>query len=310
VAWGLSASLLSLMADDAKRERFAALEESDLAGIASRLIGRDAYGSNARLAEALRVAGAPAPDAINEHVTHMLWCGWREARHRSGQQAGPEAILVDPSRLKEVHRRPAILLVPMTLCMQDAAHVLQDLAGERPFIMYGEGLGDVTPSGMPGRLAQPGLAGLREILEVLDQDGLFATFADFVYGNHRQEPMTLFGRAHPVSSAFIGLLGRQGAVVLPLTCIRRDKCIEVHLRAPWPVGPDVPRAARVAGVSERLEQLIGMAPSQWLLMATLTFESPQAVPEPRGDTDGRQDPATASDRRDQRSRGESIGGVG
>jgi len=280
VAWGLSASLLSLLADDAQRERFAALKESDLSDIARRLIDRDAYGNNVRLAEALRAVGAPAPDAIHEHMTHLLWCGWREARHRGGQRPATEAVLVDPGQLEQVRNRPTILLVPMTLCMPDAAQILQDLAAERPFIIYGEGLGNPASSGVTGRFAQPGLVGLSEILDVLDQGGLFATFADFVYGNHRQEPMTLFGRAHPVSSAFVGLLRRPGSVVLPLTCIRHGKHIEVHLRAPWPVGPDVSREARVAGVSERLEQLIGMAPPQWLLVATLTFESPQTVPQP------------------------------
>lgn len=310
MAWGLSASLLSVVADDARRERLAALEEPELSRIAHRLIDRDAYGNNARLAEALGAAGAPAPDALHQHMTHLLWCGWREARHRSGQRPVSGAALVDPNQLEAVRGRPTILLVPMTLCMPDAAQVLQDIAGDRPFIMYGEGLGDHTSSGVTGRFAQPGLAGLGEILDVLDRGGVFATFADFVYGNHRQDPMTLFGRQHPVSSAFIGLLGRPGTVVLPLTCVRRGAHIDVHLRAPWPVGPDMSREARVAGVSERLEQLIGMVPPQWLLMATLTFESPQAIPQPKGDIDGRTDRAVAGDRRHQGPRGEGVRGVG
>ncbi len=277
MAWGLSASLLSLLADDAQRARFAAMRESELADLAARLVDRDAYGNNEQLADALDACGAVTPDAMVDHATHLLWCGWREAQYRSGHWPTSNVSLVDPDEeLRRVSDRPTILLVPMTLCMPDAASILHQLAGPRPFIMYGEQLGDTASSGVAGRFAQPGLGGLQEILDVLDKGGIFATFADFVYGGHRMDPMTLFGREHPVSSAFVGLLGRPEAVVLPLTCIRRNSQIEVHLRAPWPVGPDVPREARVAGVAQRLEQLIGILPHQWLLAATLTFESPQA----------------------------------
>ena len=292
---GLSASLLSVLADDILRERLAALQEGDLPDLAGRLVARDAYGNNAQLRGALALMGARSPDVMERHVEHVLWCGWREARSRRGDALEIESHVVDRVHFESVGNRPTVLLAPMTLCLPDAARLLADLAGGRPLIIYGEGLTDGSASRASGRFAPEGLAGLAEIVQVLDEGGIFATYADFVYGTHRQETMTLFGVPRPVSSAFIGLLGRPDTVVLPLSCVRGDDEVRVHLQPPWPVGPGVPRADRVAEVSARLEDAIRVAPHQWLLASTLTFDSPQAL-QPEGQPDERASAAVASNR--------------
>jgi hypothetical protein len=69
-------------------------------------------------------------------------------------------------------------------------------------------------------------------------------------------------------------------MLLPLICLRAGDELVVHCEEPLLVeaAPERRHAARAAvagAVGELLEGLIAIAPEQWRLLPSLTFEAPQ-----------------------------------
>lgn len=119
---------------------------------------------------------------------------------------------------------------------------------------------------------------------MLDGGGILCTYPDFVYETRAAETIRLFGWDRPVSSGFISLASRNGTMLRPLVCRHKDDAVLVHIDEPVRVEnqglsgpPDRTRARTAIGqaVGELLEGLIRRAPEQWLLLPTLTFESPE-----------------------------------
>lgn len=156
----------------------------------------------------------------------------------------------------------------------------------RPCVVFGEDL-DAASNVPSDRLEiVSGMSGatVRRILEVLDEGGILCTYPDFVYERRAAETIRLFGMDRPVSSGFISLASRNGTMLLPLVCNREYDAVVVHIDEPVRVenqgpteAPGRTRARAVIGqvVGELLEGLIRRAPEQWLLLPTLTFESPE-----------------------------------
>ncbi len=272
----LTASLLAITADPVQRRRLAALRADSLQQIAEHLVEGDAYGSNHPMRAALGLIGREGPDVLTDHIAHHLWCTWRECRHVEGVADALDVVVRNEANVGPTDGLPTVLLVPMTLGPTDAVATLHRLAGERPFIVYGEQLSDEPPP-WASHAASPGLAGLSEIISVLDGGGVFATFADFAYAGHRHEVMTLFERERPISSAFVGVVARADVRVLPVVCLRRAQTIEVVVRAPRSVPSGADRSAITDLLASELERLVTLAGEQWLLASTLVFDSPQAA---------------------------------
>lgn len=246
----------------------------------------DPYGEGQAIVRALDVASASGGDA-HRHVEHQLWCAWRQAAWTNGL-AEPLQIRAEGLEwLAETEGKPTLLVTPMTLAPGDAMNAIAQLnTARRPCVVFGEDIGtgdDVAGdrlevvSGMSG-------ATVRRILEVLAQGGVLCTYPDFVYEGRTAESIPLFDADRPVSSGFLSLAARHGTMLLPLACFREDEGVLVHVEEPVEVQADptldaagrgAARALVANAVGDLLEGLIRLAPEQWLLLPTLTFESPE-----------------------------------
>jgi hypothetical protein len=279
---GLQQTLNALSFDPLLAQLFASTPDAQLARLATSLATADPYGERAALAEALTLASAD-PDT-RAHLEHRLWCARRQAAWTTGLARPLPCRLEGASWLRETAGHPTILVTPMTLAPSDGLRVIARLNPGRDAIVYGEAAPDDLGGGdgLPEVVSGGGSPALRRILEVLRGGGVMCTYPDFVYDGHAAAPIVLFGTRRAVSAGFLSLAARDDTMLLPLICVRAGEEVVVHVNEPLRVeigdGPTdraLQRAAVAAAVAEMLEELIAVAPAQWLLLPTLTFRSPQ-----------------------------------
>lgn len=243
----------------------------------------DPYGEHDAILRALQLVSSTIEDP-REHIRHQLWCAWRQAAWTSGL-AKPLPIRVEGLEfLAETEERPTILVTPMTLAPADAMNAIARLnVAGRACVVFGEDL-QVSTEDRLEIVTGMSTATVRRILEVLDARGILCTYPDFVYEGRTAESIRLFGTERPISSGFVSLASRNDTMLLPLICMHQDELMTVHIEEPLLVQnhgasdttsrTDV-RELILTAVGDLLESLIRRAPEQWLLLSTLTFESPE-----------------------------------
>ncbi|MCI4062691.1 hypothetical protein MRQ36_08945 [Micromonospora sp. R77] len=260
-------------------------EVDELAGW---LAAGDPYRENRRIGQALAaVGGDSGPDAVRRVLAHQLWCAWRQARWTAGAARPlPTTQVVGAEWLAETAGHPTVLVSPLTVPAPDALHAVAEVFGDRPLVAFGEDTSSAElPAGVRVPVVSEGSGALRRILATLADGGVLCTYPDFVYPGRGVEPVTLFGRRRPISAGFVSLAARPGTMLLPAVLHRRGDRLVLRLEEPLLVG-DRPadRASARAGLrqvlADVLAALISRAPEQWLLLPTLTFDSPQLAPLP------------------------------
>lgn len=290
----LARSLRVLTADPVGRRLLATADAGALEALTAHLVSDDPYGERRHLELALARVGRPGESEAA--IRHQVWCAHREAAWRTGRldaaALGSSLIMDGDHWAQETEGYPTVLISPMTLALSDAswviAHAIPRLAPQRPVLVYGDGLepGDIGIADVDARMAGDGRDALRRIRETLAARGVFCTYADFVYDGHEATRVELFGRPHPISSAFVGLASQPNTMLLPCLLTRTaDDAVRCCFSEPTLVtiepGPQSTAqriwhhrmVAQLVGTT--LETLIGEAPLQWQLLATLSYDSPQ-----------------------------------
>ncbi len=284
-----------MLADPLGRRTLAAMEVGELENLAQAIATDDPYWENAFLAQALQLAGAEGA-RVRDVIEHQLWCTWRQARWATKQltpeDLGQSLEVTGTEWIAETIGKPTILIAPMTLCTWDAVEAVQHFArrecGEREILFYGEDL-----AGHDARfVAGDDIAVLRRITRALAHGGVFCTYPDFVYRGHPALPVRMFGVPRPMSSGFAYLAARPGVYLLPCLLLRRGERIAAEISEPIlledksePGGPSF-QSLTAQVVATALEELIRRAPTQWLLLPTLSFDTPEMAPHPEQATKG------------------------
>jgi hypothetical protein len=280
---GLSDLLLQLRATPAGRRKLMTL---DTEAEARRLCDDDPHGEGERMHLALERAGAASPDALRDWYRHLLGCMGREAAFIEVPAFyEPPLIKYEGARwLAETEGRPTMLVSPMTQALPDVMEVMSRLAETRPLVVYGESLSVETDPRLAMLSAGHGLQAVRRIARTLREGGVLCTYLDFLYDGHAGVPVTLFGQLRPLSSGYLSLAMRHGAHLLPAVMtfvegVKRELRVSFDepVAIPPLYGDDAVRerpfiARMIAGM---LEALVARAPTQWLLLPTLSFDMPQ-----------------------------------
>lgn len=287
---GLQASLALAGHDPLLVRLLARLDAGQLLQVARDWLRSDPGAERQRLQAAVLevMPSAGAEDDLAHWVEHQLWCAWREAGWHTGAERPELPVqLVNGRYLAETEGRPTILVAPMTLGTRDAVAATRQVLGDRPLLFFGEDV-DADDLGPQAEAAGSGLLAVRRIHDLLAAGGVLCTYADFAYPTHSAQPMQLFGRERPVASGLLSLAVRFDTMLLPSVAIRTAAGLQVVLDEPLQLqepGARLRGTAKQAAmeavaqaIGDTLEQRIRLAPLQWLLLPTLTFDSPQLAP--------------------------------
>src|SRR5690606_3531883 len=129
--------------------------------------------------------------------------------------------------------------------------------------------------------AESNITGIKKIRQVLRNNGIFFTYADFVYDVHRIIQGRLFGIVRNYSHGLISIAASSQAALLPLTIFHHGDHMEVNLLEP--VKHSISSYQDKISVQQKeevlcivlgkiLEGLIQNVPNQWRLLSTLTHE--------------------------------------
>jgi hypothetical protein len=279
---GSQAALRALSFEPTLARLFASTPWSQVEELARWSHADDPYGEREAIRRALAIVGADV-DASG-HVLHQLWSAWRQAAWTSGVAEPLQVTLEGAAHLAETEGHPTLLVTAMTLAPADAIDAIaRTRSAGRPCIVFGEDMDTEGQSPAGDVEIVTGISGatIRRILDVLDAGGILCTYPDFVYDYRSADTIRLYGLERPVASGFVSLASRNGTMLLPLLCSRAgsDKLV-VDVFEPVEVvsdgsGREAARALIRAALSSMLEEIIGRAGDQWLLLPTLTFESPQ-----------------------------------
>ena len=278
-----------MLADPLGRRMLAAMDARELQSMAQAIAADDPYWENGFLARALRLAGADGTE-VREVIEHQLWCTWRQARWATKkltrEDLGQSLEVTGREWIAETIGKPTILIAPMTLCTWDAVESVQHFArrecGDREILFYGEDMGSHDARFVAG----DDITVLRRISRTLAEGGVFCTYPDFVYRGHPVLPVRMFGVPRPMSSGFAYLAARPGVHLLPCLLLRQGETIHAEICEPIllednsePGGPSF-QSLTAQVVASTLEELIRRAPSQWLLLPTLSFDAPEMAHPP------------------------------
>lgn len=273
----LEGSLSALLHDPLGRGLLAGL---DVEAAAAVLSDDDLYGDRQRLAQAAALAGAD----VTEWYRHRLWCAQRDAL---AERAKPLEIAVHGTEyLAETAGWATILVSPMTVRLADALSVIRVIAEGRRVIVYGHEVFAEDIADTAIEVADPHRQTRAHIISVLDAGGLYCTYGDFAYADLPVRMVRMFGQPRPMSAGWVRLAARDGTMLLPTLCRRTaDNRLDVDISEPIRIesGP-TPSLSDLEGLAailaELLEEQIRLAPAQWLLLPTLSFESPEMASVP------------------------------
>jgi lauroyl/myristoyl acyltransferase len=165
-----------------------------------------------------------------------------------------------------------------------ALHALKRFQPNRKIVIYGEDM-EVYCAAHPEYqelFAQNTIHGMKKILSILDEGGIFITYPDFTYKQHLTVAGTLFGIERAFSSSFLKILLKSKAVLLPMTATRLKSALQMHFYAPILYNTNeeyenLPTEIKIkilcTLISKIIEGLILKVPNQWRLLPTLSHES-------------------------------------
>jgi hypothetical protein len=275
------------------RSFLASASPGQLKAVASDIVSGDLFQfpSVIRAAARLLPIKVDLDDFTHEHVEHLLWIQHRRAYWRARQNFGKESAgcPIDVKGLENAEMTdgfPTIVISPMTVAYEDALWTMCMISGKRNVAIYGQGLFrdlffEQTVSAFSAAHIHL-VSGPREILETLERNGIFLTYADFVYDGHPVQRTSFWGRPWPFSSAFIGLCARDGTMLLPASFVHDADGITLSFREPVQISlPEETtdrrwsRSLVAATVARLVEETILENPVQWQLLVTLVAECQQ-----------------------------------
>lgn len=276
---GMAEALHLLSYDPCASQVFCRRPLGELHRLADWVCERDPYGELTRLRAALGLVD-PRDDDLHGHVRHQLWCAWRQASWTAGlARPLPAVVAAGQQWLDETRGHPTVLVSPMTMTTADALHTVSAVFADRHVVAVGEGA--IPQYDAEISVVNGDVGSIRHVLRHLAAGGVLGTYADFVYADRDAEPTVMFGRARPISSGFVAVASRPGTMLLP-TVMRRSDDEQIAMEFDEPIlVQGMPQDARSARKSMRqliaqlLESLIRRNPQQWLLLPTLSFDSPQ-----------------------------------
>jgi hypothetical protein len=271
---------------------------SQLKKIANELLRKDLYHFPSLIKAAAQHLNLTSdPDKfVREHLEHLLWVHHREALWlsggiRSSGEVGVKLHIKGTKHLKITANYPTVFISPMVLAYEDILWIIREITKKRELVIYGEGLIRDTAFSQVSSIfnldgisiAGMGISSVRQILEVLNKNGILLTYPDFVYSGHKVQFCQLLGMKWPFSSSFIGICARDKTMLLPF-CVRRE-CNDIFLSFEQPIQMILSKGSSAdarwsrslvgATVAQLLTKLIQRNPVQWLLLATVPAECEQ-----------------------------------
>lgn len=278
----LASTLLELRSTSAGRKL---ILSKDPVSEAKRLCSEDPYQENARMLAALHSAGADHDTALQQWYEHLVLVARRESAYmeKSPVFTPLEYDIHGKPWLLETINYPTLFVSPMTLALPDVLSVMNNIIVDRPLVIYGESMSVASYGPLAKFAAGDGLNAVRRIRSTLRRNGILCTYPDFVYEGHSAIRVNLLGYSRPLSSGFVNLAAQHGAMLLPVSLVMASK--EERLRIEFDEPMLIPKLDKTALCNERiylaqciadmLTSLIRRYPTQWLLLPTLTFDSPQ-----------------------------------
>ncbi|WP_340202417.1 hypothetical protein [Ascidiimonas sp. W6] len=264
------------------------LNEAKIYELSKELVSKNWF-NDAHLLEAA-ISNIWPNGSVVGFVSHVIWCAHREALSKSVSGKGESEIPMvvnGLNHLDAIENKPAVIITPMTLATIDAVTVITKLSSKldnaKDFIIYGENMDpyfDVYPKLRP-LFAENNLSGIKTIKKVLRNNGLFFTYADFVYDTHSNMEGNLFGIKRVYSQGFLSITASSKAVLLPMLLLKKQDTIEVNLYSAIQQGAtssqnqlskNMQTQILCIVVGKILEGLIVKATNQWRLLPTLSHE--------------------------------------
>lgn len=283
----LEKTLRQYLEDPRGRQWLQSLDETGIRAVAGKLIRENPYGDIGLLSKTIE--GVWGKDLLSEFIEHAVWCAHREAIHRSNVNGIAQPQINFTARgiehLHETSGQPTIIISPMTLCTDDAVDgivtVLKQHQPGRKIIFYGEHMESYLQRRpeYSSLFASDNVVGIKKILSVLHDGGLFLTYPDFVYNAHGAIETELFGRPRSVSSGLLKIAARTNAIFLPAAIKHITGSIEFCFfdGVPQPESPAAYAGFReqvlAIVISKLLEGLIDQVQGQWRLLPTLSQEA-------------------------------------
>lgn len=280
---GFSDTLLGLRSTAPGRKHLLSIDSETMA---HHLCLEDPYQENARMRSALRHAGiSDENSALPAWYEHALNCAIREAAFLEGSHRyhAPEIEIHGKDWWDETNGHPTLLIAAMTQALPDALAIVQQLDKTRPIVIYGESMSVEAFGPLAGYSAGDGLSAVRRIHGTLMKHGVLCTYPDFVYHGHPSIEVTLFGQPRAMASGFASLAGHHGTMLLPvhIQSSNKGRCLRVEFEEPTQIPRmnestlSEERSSLAQLVADMLAGIIQRDVTQWLLLPTLTFDSPQ-----------------------------------
>lgn len=285
-------TLRAYLEQEEGRTFLAGLSHDSIDQVSRKIIEENTFGDIALLEKL--VTGVWKESSCLPFIRHSLWCAHREAYWRmpaTSERKNTTCFKVrGEEHLLNTHGHPTIVISPMSLCTDDAMEAVQRALScnqpGRPIICYGEDMENFLDRNPHHQFlfANDSLQGIRTIINVLQQGGIFLTYPDFVYRHHHAIQHKLFGINRSYSAGLIKIAAHTHAALLPATLKHCNDTIEICFFSPIPgsnfsqhnsTPRPVKEQALTIFISRLLESLILQIPNQWRLLPTLAYESPE-----------------------------------
>jgi len=285
----LQAQWFMSLSTEGGRRLCATMTADQMREIAADVVANDANRENALVEHALRLISPAATPALESVYEHQLNLVRREAAWKVGRldlaKFRRQLHVVGGHWLKEAGGVPAVNISAMQVFPTDGMAVSTCLFPGRRLAIYGEGLlienySHIAPT---LELIKQGIAGVRAADALLEANGVFNTFPDFVHQGHGAVMGSLFGVPRPFASGFAQLCARPSCVLIPINVDCRLDRVEVEILEPtqMPVvsAKELRSEANLAGltrfIGSTLEHLIRKRPESWALLNTLSMHCEQ-----------------------------------
>jgi hypothetical protein len=287
---GLEYSLRCWLEQPEGRAFLQALNDKKMRSFSDKIMREDTYG-DLQLLETTIHSIWDEPSA-QPFIEHNLWCAHREAIYRTcGRDAAWDGWKLDIDgidSLLQTAEQPTIVISPMTLCTDDAMEsiltVLRQQQPNRKIICYGEDMDSYLKRKPEQRsiFAEDNVSGIRKILQVLREGGVFLTYPDFVYRQHNAVKGKLFGLPRAFSAGLLKIAMHSDALFLPALSRRQPDGIEIRFfgsvarpanAAASALDRSLQEQVLVTVAGRLLEALILQVPNQWRLLPTLSYNA-------------------------------------
>ncbi|MBK8458679.1 MAG: hypothetical protein IPL47_17390 [Phyllobacteriaceae bacterium] len=234
------------------------------------------------LEAALALVGSRRTDAATAILGHQFNCFAREARAIDGRMSRRQVNIHGAVNLSNAGESPIAFLCPMSVMTSDGMAAIEAITNSvlagRPSITYGEDMGELIEREphLKAFFPRPGGNPLREILDVLDRNGVFFTYCDFAYAGHKTVSPEFLGGSRVFSRGFVRLLQKTRPILVAAYITLDGDVLNVHCEKPITALRDCPSTPTIEAVSALVSnataRLVAKLGTQWLLLPTLTFE--------------------------------------